>query len=75
MQKRILVLGATGMLGKLVAQHLLKDGFQVRVLARDAEKVQAQFDGSVEIVQGNVTDVGRLEAALAGWPLRARSGR
>ena len=66
MQKRILVLGATGMLGKPVAQHLLKDGFQVRVLARDAEKVQAQFDGSVEIVQGNVTDVGRLEAALAG---------
>ena len=66
MQKRILVLGATGMLGKPVVLQLLKDGFQVRILVRDVEKAQAQFDGSVEVVQGDVTDISRLESALEG---------
>ena len=66
MQKRILVLGGTGMLGKPVVQQLQKDGFQVRVLTRDVEKVKGQFDGSVEVVQGDVTDKSRLESALEG---------
>lgn len=66
MSKRILVLGGTGMLGKPVVDQLRKDGFQVRVLARDVEKTKAQFDGSVEVVQGDVVDIGRLEPALKG---------
>ena len=66
MQKRILVLGGTGMLGKPVTKQLQKDGFQVRILARDAEKAKAQFDGSVEIVHGDVIDTERLETALEG---------
>jgi len=66
MQKRILVLGGTGMLGKPVVQQLQEDGFQVRVLARDAEKAGAQFGESVEIIQGDVTDTDRLESALEG---------
>ena len=66
MQKRILVLGGTGILGKPVVQQLQKDGFQVRVLTRDVEKVKGQFDGSVEVVQGDVTDKSRLESALEG---------
>ena len=66
MQKRILVLGGTGMLGKPVVQRLKEDGFQVRVLARDVEKAKAQFDGSIEILQGDVTDMHRLESALEG---------
>jgi NADH dehydrogenase len=66
MSKRILVLGGTGMLGKPVVDQLRKDGFQVRVLARDVEKTKAQFDGSVEVVQGDVVDIGRLEPALEG---------
>ena len=64
MQKRILVLGATGMLGKPVVQRLKEDGFQVRVLARDMEKAKAQFDGPIEILQGDVADTDRLESAL-----------
>jgi NADH dehydrogenase len=66
MSKRILVLGGTGMLGKPVVDQLRKDGFQVRVLARDVEKTKAQFDGSIEVVQGDVVDIGRLEPALEG---------
>jgi NADH dehydrogenase len=66
MSKRILVLGGTGMLGRPVVYQLQKDGFQVRVLARDVEKDKAQFDESVEVVQGDVVDVSRLEPALKG---------
>jgi uncharacterized protein YbjT (DUF2867 family) len=36
--KRILVLGATGMMGEPVARHLQEAGFLVRILARDVVK-------------------------------------
>jgi len=36
--KRILVLGATGMLGEPVARHLQEAGLLVRILARDVVK-------------------------------------
>jgi uncharacterized protein YbjT (DUF2867 family) len=64
MNKRILVLGATGMLGEPVARHLQEAGFQVRILARDEAKARKAFDESFEIVQGDVTDVSSLERAM-----------
>jgi uncharacterized protein YbjT (DUF2867 family) len=65
-QKKILVIGATGMLGQPVARRLKEDGYQVRVLARDVEKARELFDESFEIVQGDVTDPGGLERAMEG---------
>ncbi|HEY53831.1 MAG TPA: NmrA family NAD(P)-binding protein [Caldilineae bacterium] len=38
MNKRILVLGGTGMLGLPVARSLVRAGNQVRVLARNVER-------------------------------------
>jgi uncharacterized protein YbjT (DUF2867 family) len=64
--KKILVLGGTGMLGEPVARRLKDDGFDVRLLARNPEKTRALFDGSFEIVTGDVTDAGSLEKALEG---------
>jgi uncharacterized protein YbjT (DUF2867 family) len=66
MQKKILVIGGTGRLGQPVARHLNSDGFQVRVMSRNIEKARPLFDESVEIVQGDVTDVASLEQALDG---------
>ncbi len=66
MQKKILVVGATGRLGQPVARQLKEDGFQVRVMARDIEKASTLFDESFEIVQGDVTDPESLERALDG---------
>jgi uncharacterized protein YbjT (DUF2867 family) len=66
MTKKILVLGATGLLGKPVAQQLLADGFQVRVLARDIEKARPMFAKAIEVVAGDVTDLISLENAMAG---------
>jgi uncharacterized protein YbjT (DUF2867 family) len=61
---RILVIGGTGLLGQPVARHLQADGFMMRLLARDLDKVRAMFDQPVEIVAGDVTDTGSLERAL-----------
>ncbi|MBL7094287.1 NmrA family NAD(P)-binding protein, partial [candidate division KSB1 bacterium] len=66
MQKTVLVIGATGMLGEPVVRHLKKIGFQVRILARDKKKAKKLFDESFEIVTGDVTDANSLEAALNG---------
>lgn len=64
MKKRILVLGATGMLGQPVAHCLHEDGYKVRVLARDVAKASEIFDGNFEIVAGDVTDLESLEQAM-----------
>jgi NADH dehydrogenase len=66
MEKRILVLGGTGLLGKPTAHQLKSDGFQVRILVRDVEKAQNMFDDGFEIVQGDVTDISVLEKAMTG---------
>lgn len=64
MNTRILVLGATGMLGAPVARRLQTDGFQVRILARDPQKAAQQFDDSFEIVTGDISDRASLQNAM-----------
>jgi uncharacterized protein YbjT (DUF2867 family) len=64
--KRILVLGGTGMLGQPVARRLKEDGYQVRVLVRDVEKARRLFDESFETVPGDVTDIDIMERAMEG---------
>lgn len=62
--KRILVIGATGMLGKPVAQRLKTDGFDVRVLARSPEKARAILGEDFEFVRGDYEDRASLMAAM-----------
>jgi uncharacterized protein YbjT (DUF2867 family) len=62
--KRILVIGATGMLGKPVAMQLRKDGCRVRVLARDIKKAQSHFDDTFEFVQGDVQKSETISKAI-----------
>ena len=52
--KRVLVIGATGMLGQPVAQQLQKDGFQVRILSRNIQRSQSIFGDNFEFVEGDV---------------------
>ena len=66
MQKRILVLGATGLLGKPAAEKMKADGFQVRVMLRDLKSEKALFLNGYEIVQGDVSDLKSLEEAMRG---------
>lgn len=66
MTKKVLVLGGTGMLGQPSAHQLKEDGFQVRLLARDIDKIHKLFKENFEIVPGDVTDLGSLKNAIAG---------
>lgn len=62
--KTILVIGATGMLGKPVAKQLLKDGFHVRVLARNPQKAQQILGDGFDVHAGDVANSISLRAAL-----------
>lgn len=66
MKQVVLVVGATGMLGEPVARQLQKDGYAVRVLARNPEKARAKLGDSFEFVTGDVEDPSSLENALDG---------
>ena len=60
---KILVIGATGMLGKPVARQLIADGFEVSLLARDVDKMQKLYPAA-KIIQGDVFDKPGLITAM-----------
>lgn len=66
MNKTILVLGGTGLLGAPVARRLQEDGFAVRILTRSPEKAQAMFDGALAIVSGDASNGDDVARALHG---------
>ncbi len=66
MQKTILVVGGTGLLGQPVSRCLKEAGFRVRIVTRDRHKASKLFDGSFEIVAGDPIDTRCLEEALDG---------
>ena len=59
----ILVIGASGRVGRHVVDQLLKRGAEVRVLTRDPAK--ASFPTGVEVVQGDLLDIDALRTALS----------
>jgi uncharacterized protein YbjT (DUF2867 family) len=63
---RILVIGATGMLGRPVAERLHAEGFAVRALVRSPERARHLLPTGVDIVQGDVTQPETLARALDG---------
>src|SRR4051794_23035841 len=62
-QKTIVVIGGTGLLGQPVSRCLKEAGFRVRIMTRDPHKANKLFDGSFEIVAGDPIDTGCLEQA------------
>ncbi len=62
--RRILVIGASGFLGKHIALALLADGYAVRGLARNPSRVQDLAKAGCEIVQGDISDLASLHQAL-----------
>ncbi len=64
---KVLVTGATGYIGGRLIPRLLEEGHQVRVLARDPERVAGRaWSSQVEIVAGDVLRGDTLPAALSG---------
>lgn len=60
------VAGVTGHVGSVVAQQLLSQGKQVRVLVRDASRGQQLAAQGVELAVGDLNDAAFLARALRG---------
>ncbi len=62
----VLVVGATGMLGRPVGERLRHDGYGVRVLTREPERAERDLGEGIEYVRGDVDDAASLERAVSG---------
>lgn len=66
-QATILVTGATGYIGGRLVPHLIAEGYAVRVLVRDAQRLLGRdWADDVEVVEGDVLKPSSLGQALAG---------
>lgn len=63
---RILLTGATGKLGKAVADRLIERGDHVVGLVREPDRAASVLPGDVELARGDVTDHESLRGAAAG---------
>ncbi|HEX3526657.1 MAG TPA: NAD(P)H-binding protein [Thermoanaerobaculia bacterium] len=63
-RRTVLVTGATGRVGRLVVDELLRTGVPVRALTRRPE--HAALPAGVEVVAGDLTDPASLDPALEG---------
>ena len=65
LQKKLLVVGATGSVGRLVVEEGVKEGYAVRALVRTRAKA-AKLPSAVQIAIGDVTRPDTLAAAVKG---------
>lgn len=61
----VLVVGATGSIGRLVVDEAIRQGYRTRALVRDRDKTR-QLPADVQVVVGDVTRPDTLPAAVAG---------
>ena len=64
--KRLTIIGATGFLSVPITWQLVKNGVEVRVIARNPQKAKQVLPSSVDILAGDVADEDSLKSALAG---------
>lgn len=66
---RILVTGATGLIGFNIVEQLLSAGHEVRVLARSPEKAAGLFQNRCEVLKGDITEPASIAPAASGCEL------
>jgi uncharacterized protein YbjT (DUF2867 family) len=67
-EDRVIILGATGFVGRRLIPCLLEHSVKLRLLVRDPAKVRVELQGrsDVEIVRGDILETAGLEKALEG---------
>lgn len=66
MRAEYLVTGATGFVGRRLAERLVAMGAGVRLLVRRPEKLPPQLSAACEVIVGDLGDPASLDAAVAG---------
>jgi uncharacterized protein YbjT (DUF2867 family) len=61
--KKILIIGASGFVGRNLTKALLAEGHAIRCLARDTAKVQDLAAAGCEVVQGDISDLSSVQRA------------
>jgi len=64
-KKTVLVVGATGSIGRLVVEEAVRQGYAVRALVRTPSKAR-RFPAQVEVISGDVTRPETLSTAVDG---------
>ena len=62
--EKILVIGASGFVGRHIVEGLLADGYAVRCLSRDPARVEDLARLGCEIVKGDMSDLVSMQQAL-----------
>ncbi len=65
-RQQVLVVGGTRGTGLLIVQLLLRDGYRVRVLARNPAQATARLGSTVDVIPGNLTRPETLSRAVRG---------
>jgi uncharacterized protein YbjT (DUF2867 family) len=60
------ITGATGNIGKVIANNLLDQGEKVKVVGRSAEKLQPFADKGAEVAVGSLDDINFVKSAYSG---------
>jgi nucleoside-diphosphate-sugar epimerase len=63
---KVLVTGATGFTGSVLARKLFKAGHEVKVFVRDKSKMNFEHASEMEIVEGDITNKEKITEAVAG---------
>ena len=65
MNKKILIIGATGILGKAVTEQFINDKYEVSVFSTNIDKASKLFPAA-NIIEGNLKDELSVKNALRG---------
>ncbi|EJL29068.1 NAD(P)-dependent oxidoreductase [Brevibacillus sp. BC25] len=63
---KLLLLGATGRVGRHILDYALKDGHEITILVRSADKLPHLTDENVRVLTGNVLDQKHVASAMGG---------